>query len=84
MKKRNFKISSFDNMEHYFDNNVHESIAKVLQREQRIFRMHHNRRYLKECFYNLQEKYYCGQKDFNIFQYDVLRDFCEKELKQEL
>lgn len=43
------------------------------------FRCHHTKRYLKQCFYNLQEKYDRGQKDFTIEQMWKLEEFVKKE-----
>lgn len=44
----------------------------------KIFEDWHNRRYLDQCFYNLQEKYDCGgitENEFNLLQfgYEKLR-----------
>lgn len=36
------------------------------------FPNHHNDRYLLQCFYNLQEKFDRGQKDFSKDKYDAL------------
>ena len=48
-----------------------------------VFKNHHTNRYLKQCFYNLQEKFDRGQKDFSQEQYKKLKDFIKKELKKE-
>ena len=39
------------------------------------FPEHHNMRYLEQCFYNLQEKYDRGQKDFSWARYDDLDEY---------
>jgi len=39
------------------------------------FPQHHTDRYLKQCFYNLQEKFDRGQKDFSKKQYYKLWEF---------
>ena len=39
------------------------------------FRQHHTKRYLLQCFYNLQEKYDRGQKDFTEDIYKKLENF---------
>lgn len=39
------------------------------------FENHHNNRYLLQCFYNLQEKYDRGQKDFSKERFDKLVDY---------
>ena len=45
------------------------------------FQRHHNTQYLIQCFYNLQEKYDRGQKDFTREQYENLEDFIKEELE---
>ena len=39
------------------------------------FKKHHTERYLLQCFYNLQEKYDRGQKDFSLARYAALEEF---------
>lgn len=39
------------------------------------FKKHHTDRYLIQCFYNLQEKYDRGQKDFSLARYAALEEF---------
>lgn len=46
------------------------------------FADHHNQQYLIQCFYNLQEKYVRGQKDFDYETYIALADFVRKEVNQ--
>ena len=41
------------------------------------FAYHHNDKYLVQCFYNLQEKYDRGQKDFTYDTYKNLLKFME-------
>ena len=43
------------------------------------FSYHHTDRYLLQCFYNLQEKYDRGQKDFSKKQYDRLKNFIKEK-----
>ena len=45
------------------------------------FPNHHTNRYLLQCFYNLQEKYDCGQKDFSKERYEKLCEFIKREIK---
>lgn len=45
------------------------------------FRCHHTQRYLKQCFYNLQEKFDRGQKDFTIEQMWKLEEFVKRECR---
>lgn len=42
------------------------------------FPSHHTDRYLLQCFYNLQEKYDRGQKDFSEERFDKLADFIKQ------
>jgi len=44
------------------------------------FRFTHTDRYLRQCFYNLQEKYDRGQKDFNNELYRKLERFVKHEI----
>lgn len=44
------------------------------------FANHHNKQYLIQCFYNLQEKYIRGQKDFDYHTYMALSEFVRKEV----
>lgn len=37
------------------------------------FKNHHNNRYLLQCFFNLEEKYMRGQKDFSENEYTALK-----------
>lgn len=46
------------------------------------FANHHNQQYLIQCFYNLQEKYNRGQKDFDIWTYKKLELFVRKEVNK--
>ena len=43
--------------------------------EEPLFYNHHTDRYLLQCFYNLQEKFDRGQKDFSKEQYEKLKEF---------
>lgn len=44
-----------------------------------LFPKHHTYRYLKQCFYNLQEKYDRRQKDFDADRYAALERFVLEE-----
>lgn len=74
MKNRGFKIKSLENFNNYFG-----SYPKKYLIIHYIFFEHHNNRYLLQCFYNLQEKYDRGQKDFNKEQYERLEAFVKNE-----
>ena len=47
-----------------------------------LYEQHHNHQYLIQCFYNLQEKYVRGQKDFDYETYIKLSDFIRKEVNE--
>ena len=70
MEKRGFQVKSWDNYLHYFSETVITGP---------MYYPEHNERYLKQCFYNLQEKYDRGQKDFSTDRYESLFNFMEKE-----
>ena len=53
---RNYKIN-FDNFDDYFSDLPYKPIAT---NKDIIFKGKMNERYLKQCLYNLQEKYDCG------------------------
>ena len=48
------------------------------------FKNHHTNGYLKQCFYNLQEKYDRGQKDFTKEMMVRLENFVKEELGKEI
>ena len=61
-KKRNYKFKfseNFINRNEYYGNYI-------------PFERHHDKGYLNQCFYNLQEKYFRGQKDFSKEIYQKL------------
>lgn len=81
MKRRGCTIKSFDNFHKYFNIDIQK--AFFLEGEYPEydflppFENHHNDRYLIQCFYNLQEKYDRGQKDFDEFRYANLKRFID-------
>ncbi len=78
MNKRKFKIKSLDNMKKYFGI---ENINLNYFENDVPFKNHHTDRYLKQCFYNLQEKYDRGQKDFSEEDYLVLCEFMRNQIE---
>lgn len=89
--KRKIKIHSWDNFLKYFnysplDYSVDSIIGfriqnmKVMLGNNALFKCHHTDRYLLQCFYNLQEKYDRGQKDFDKDTYDRLEEFVKNEI----
>ena len=62
--KRNIKIKSFNNYNSYFTASY--SFLEL------PFKNHQDNRYLLQCFYNLQEKFDRGQKDFTLELYNKI------------
>lgn len=84
MKKREYNIKSFENYVNFFrskrcDDECIKDCMSGYKPKTNPFPNHHNYRYLLQCFYNLQEKYDRGQKDFSKAQYLVLEHFVEKK-----
>lgn len=73
MKKRGYKINSMANFEAYFGSNILPSPINNIP-----FKNHHCDRYLLQCYFNLQEKYDRGQKDFSEDEYWNLYEIAEK------
>lgn len=80
MDKRNIKVKSFKNFNNYFELKSTPPIESILYFGETPFLHHHTDRYLLQCFYNLQEKYDRGQKDFNQEQYIRLNLFVYREV----
>lgn len=79
MKRRGYKIKNMANFEAYFG-------SKLLPApiDGKLFRNHHNFRYLQQCFYNLEEKYDRGQTDFSQEQREALDEFMLKAWAEEI
>lgn len=62
---------------------THEDFQKAIffNEGDNPFPNHHTERYLLQCFYNLQEKYDRGQKDFTEEQYEKLEEFVKHEMQ---
>ena len=78
LAKRHINIKSLDNFYEYFDfkNNTYLLVDEP-------FRNHHNYRYLLQNYFNLQEKYDRGQKDFTEEQLDALNQLVNEEWMRE-
>ena len=78
MKKRGYKIKNWDNWDNYF-----KDIKKDHTCDDYVhinpFKNHHNKQYLEICYFNLEEKYIRGQKDFDDETWNKLNDFVKKE-----
>ena len=57
LEKRNYNIKSMKNFDNYFG-------FMITNKDYIPFPNHHTDRYLIQCYFNLQEKYDRGQKDF--------------------
>lgn len=81
LEKRNVKVKSYSNMEAYFEDSI-ENILKWKDELKKFkpFKLHHNDRYLQQCFYNLQEKWDRRQKDFTDREYVKLTKFMEGKI----
>ena len=77
MISRKMKIKSWENYRNYFADLIQDiNDGKINKNEYYDpFKNHHTNRYLLQCFYNLQEKYDRGQKDFSKIEYNLLESF---------
>lgn len=64
-KKRGFTIKDWTNYNNYFKDINKDKIPDY----EDIFYIWHNEAYLAQCYLNLQEKFYRGQKDFESWQW---------------
>ena len=80
MTERGIDIRKTENFDSYFSGVYVKNIPNL---ENFVpFKNHHNNRYLLQCFYNLQEKYDRGQKDFRYGLYLDLEDFVKNQRKE--
>lgn len=68
--KRDIKIKNMEKFERYFDGVCVKDIPNY--QDFVPFKNKFNKRYMAQCFYNLQEKYDCSQPDFTKELYDKL------------
>lgn len=79
MKKRGYVIKSFENYNKYFEDVDTINLEKFVEMKCNPYPVHHTERYLKQCFFNLQEKYDRGQKGFTEKVYEELLNYiCEE------
>ncbi len=87
MEKREIRVKSYRNLICYCDYNLIEDLksgyAYNVVMHMPVFKNHHNYRYLKQCFYNLQEKYDRGQDDFSKEIYHKLERFVQGYLRKD-
>lgn len=78
MNHRGFK-TKMENFLEYFNGDAFDKAVNFNDGDN-PFPRHHNKRYLLQCFYNLQEKFDRGQKDFLKDKYEAMENFVlEKE-----
>lgn len=75
MVSRGIKINSYDKYFKYFDGVFTDNVNNPLRYKE------HDDRYLRQCFYNLQEKYDRGQKGFTKEVYAKLANFAKSKLE---
>ena len=68
MKRRGYKIRTYDKMDRYF---ADLDAIKI----HTPFKNHHNDEYLEICYYNLKEKYIRGQKDYDTALFKKLEAY---------
>lgn len=78
MYLRDYHIRSYNNFYKYFGLDKTTTMDKV----DIPFKNHHNFRYMQQCFYNLQEKYDRGQKDFDYNTYWKIERFIQGETNE--
>lgn len=83
MIRRKMTVRNLQNMQQYFnltDEVMYLGIpnADKFKLKEPVFKNHHTDRYLIQCFYNLQEKFDRGQKDFSKEEYINLQNFIRK------
>ena len=73
MENKGMKIKSFTKFNEYFgDCGVS---GRDVDKGVNPFPEHHTDRYLRQCYYNLEEKYDRGQKDFDNKTFEKLEEF---------
>lgn len=70
---RGYYVKSLENYNNYFGSYLKYDTNGYIP-----FVKHHNTSYLIQCYYNLQEKYDRGQKDFDRETYCKLEKFMEE------
>ena len=67
MRTRGYTIRTFEKMERYF--------ADVTAATHQPYAQHHDDMYLRICYYNLYEKFWRGQKDYDAALFEQLQAF---------
>ena len=71
----------FDNRNYKFNFSKNFITKNVYYGWDTPFPNHHTDRYLEQCYFNLEEKYDRGQKDFGKIKYDLLKEFIYEQIK---
>lgn len=74
MLRRGIKVETMDNMANYFGKVTFDKCDTTLRFSE------HNTRYLRQNYYNLQEKFDRGQKDLDEVQFFAIFNACAKEI----
>ena len=75
MSLRGYKIKSSKHFNYYFS----EQLLTENVRDATLHFNEHDLRYMRQCYYNLQEKFDRGQADFSEAEFERLAAFCRKE-----
>ena len=78
--KRGYKIKSLDNYNTYFKEILYPWCKKIYIDKSTLFEGKMNDRYLKQCYYNLQEKFDCGgitEKEWRLIQDKINIEYLE-------
>ena len=78
MIKKGYKIKSWENYNNYF-----KDILNGVVLDKNPFPNHHNFKYLIQCYYNLEEKYDRGQKDFDEETFNRLHKYMYERMDYE-
>ena len=84
MHERGYRIKSLDNFKRYYQDCADELSLNnpwlIRLDQENPFPKHHEVRYFEQCFFNLEEKYDRGQKDFTKEQYEALCAFYSEQM----
>ena len=84
MEKRGIRYNNYKAHNYFYDWGVSQPMESLFKSEEDMkdnpFPKHHDFIYLRECFYNLEEKYNRGQKDFDFQTYNNLFEFYQGEV----
>lgn len=73
--KRGINFQYSDVLKNYFSDLKDKGLMRRVAPVMELFKDHHTNRYLLQCFYNLQEKFDRGQKDFSKQEFEKLVDY---------